>query len=57
MAMNELDIKNDIVSGLGARNKLPTKNDQLDDTVNTWDQLTEKQQQDILDHLTAIPFE
>lgn len=41
MAMNELDIKND----------------QLDDTVNTWDQLTEEQQQDILDHLTAIPFE
>ena len=57
MAMNELDIKNDIVSGLVTAKKWPIKNDQLDDTINTWDQLTEEQQQDILAHLTAIPFE
>ena len=55
--MNELDIKNDIVSGLVTAKKWPIKNDQLDDTINTWDQLTEEQQQDILAHLTAIPFE
>ncbi|GLR75558.1 hypothetical protein [Aliivibrio sifiae] len=55
--MNTLDTSNSMVSDLDTTKKLPIQNDQLDDTVNTWDQLTEKQQQDILAHLTAIPFE
>ncbi|WP_165366859.1 hypothetical protein [Aliivibrio finisterrensis] len=55
--MNKLDIKNNIVSGLGEVKKMPIKNGQVDYTVNTWDQLTDEQQQEILSHLSEIPFQ
>ncbi|WP_176703473.1 MULTISPECIES: hypothetical protein [unclassified Aliivibrio] len=55
--MNSLDTKINMVADLEPSKKLPIQNDQQDDSVNTWDQLTEQQQQDILAHLTAIPFE
>ncbi|WP_167512778.1 hypothetical protein [Aliivibrio finisterrensis] len=55
--MNTLDTSNSMVSDLETTKKLPIQHEKLDYTVNTWDQLTEKQQQEILAHLIAIPFE
>lgn len=54
--MNKLD-KNSMVSDEETIKTLPTQSAQLNDSINTWDQLTDEQQQDILAHLTEVPFQ
>lgn len=54
--MNKLD-KNSMVSDEKTIKTLPTQSAQSNDSINTWDQLTDEQQQDILAHLTEVPFQ
>ncbi|MBB1312752.1 MULTISPECIES: hypothetical protein [Aliivibrio] len=54
--MNKLD-KNSMVSDEETIKTLPTQSAQSNDSINTWDQLTDEQQQDILAHLTEVPFQ
>jgi hypothetical protein len=54
--MNKLD-KNSMVSDEETIKTLPTQLAQSNDSINTWDQLTDEQQQDILAHLTEVPFQ
>ncbi|CAQ78557.1 hypothetical protein VSAL_I0872 [Aliivibrio salmonicida LFI1238] len=54
--MNKLD-KNSMVSDEETIKTLPTQPAQSNDSINTWDQLTDEQQQDILAHLTEVPFQ
>lgn len=55
--MNKLDNTNHVVSGIETTNELSEQATQTDNTVNTWDLLTDEQQQAILAHLTAMPFQ
>lgn len=55
--MNKLDNTSQAVSGEETTKALSEQAIQTDNTVNTWDLLTDEQQQDILAHLTAIPFQ
>ncbi|MGR6840360.1 hypothetical protein ACU5DF_15130 [Aliivibrio wodanis] len=55
--MNKLDNTSQAVSGVETTNTLSEQATQTDDTVNAWDLLTDEQQQDILSHLTAMPFQ
>lgn len=55
--MNKLDNTSQAVSGEGTTKALSEQAIQTDNTVNTWDLLTDEQQQDILAHLTAMPFQ
>ncbi|CED70750.1 putative uncharacterized protein [Aliivibrio wodanis] len=55
--MNKLDNTSQAVSGEETIKVLSEQAIQTDNTVNTWDLLTDEQQQDILAHLTAIPFQ
>ena len=54
--MNKLD-KNSMVLDEETIKTLPTQLAQSNDSINTWDQLTDEQQQDILAHLTEVPFQ
>ncbi len=54
--MNKLD-KNSMVSDEETIKTLPTQSAQSNDSINTWEQLTDEQQQDILAHLTEVPFQ
>ena len=55
--MNKLDNTNHVGSGIETTKELRGQETQGDNTVNTWDLLTDEQQQAILAHLTAMPFQ
>ena len=55
--MNKVDTNNKVISGRDPQNTLGKPIAQEGEAVHSWDQLTDEQQQDILAHLTAIPFQ
>ncbi|MUL04155.1 hypothetical protein GNP89_18490 [Aliivibrio fischeri] len=55
--MNKLDKGKSLLLDKQQPKALCHQKDPVGETVNTWDLLTDEQQQDILSHLSEIPFQ
>ncbi|MDD9157121.1 hypothetical protein PVK64_13130 [Aliivibrio sp. S4TY2] len=55
--MNNVDKSSNLLLGNDQPKALCHQKTPVDETVNTWDLLTDEQQQEILSHLSEIPFQ
>ncbi len=57
VVMNKLDKGKSLLLDKEQPKALCHQKAPVDETVNSWDLLTDEQQQDILSHLSEIPFQ